>query len=297
VPIGGTPSAGPADPPEAHTTQAAPPEASVRWKFDVAIGRCAKPDSCPLEVRLLKDGTLVDTLAVAEVDNSHGGGPEAVEPSWGAGDPLLGEPTRRAHRYGDREQGISVLTREVTLPGAEKALLVTQRGGSEQVHHKNDLFVVTGGRLTRAWSKEEGAGPRWTSVATVPRPGGADALVLFEGFLHPDPNEPETLSAHALTWDGQQRTIVERAQVSVAAPVYAAVVGRYADVPAARKAREGKLECLARFWLLPLDQIPGAGSGGYTFAAMSTRRDLAQAALESAKRCLSAPWSTLVELP
>jgi hypothetical protein len=248
-------------------------------------------------VRLVEGGKILDAVEVGQVDGSHPAVPEAVEPFWGAGDPLVGEPTRRAQRYGAAENEVSVLVREVALAHAEKALLVTQRGGFEHIHRKNDLFVVTGGRLVRGWQSEEGAGPRWSSVAIVPRPGGAEALVFFDGFLHPDPAEPDTLSVRALTWDLQKRAVVERPQASAAAPVYAALVGRFADAKAARKAAEASSKCLERFWVLPLDQIPGAGRGAVTLAALSTRRDLAEKAREDAKRCLSAPWAALIQLP
>jgi hypothetical protein len=190
-----------------------------------------------------------------------------------------------------------VVDRDVALTGTERALLVTQQAGFEHLHRRNDLFVVSGGRLTRVWSAAEGAGPTWSSVAIVPRPGGAEALVLFEGFRHPDPNEPDTLSARALTWDAQQRAMVARAPVSAAAPVYAAVVGRFAKAQAARQASQGISGCLDLFWVLPIDQIPGAGQGGYALTAMSTRRDLAEKALEDAKRCLSTPTGALIQLP
>jgi hypothetical protein len=222
--------------------------------------------------------------------------PEAVDLWWGAGDPLLGEPTRGAQRVGDAEASVSVLVRGIALTGTERGLLVTARGGFEHVHRSNALFVGSGGRLSRVWSREESAGPTWTSVVTVPEPGGVEALVYFDGFQHPVHEEPDKLEVRALRWDVQRRDIVESAQVSAIAPVYAAVVGRFRNARTAREAKE-RTTCLDRFWVLAFEQIPGAGVGRYALTAMSTQRPLAEAALEQARRCLGTRGGAVLALP
>lgn len=277
-----------------------PADSAGRRRFEVSVGPCDAAGACPLEVRLLEQSEPIHAIPLAELRAPREAVEVPVDPSWGAGDPLLGEPGLHAVRAGEEERAVAVLARGVVLSEARRGVLVTQQRGFEHVHRRNDLFVVREGRLERAWSLEEGAGPAWSTVAVVPRrQGGADALVVFSMFLHPDPDEPDTAQVSAVLWDDQRGAAVERAELSGVAPVHAAVIGGFESAATARRAASGE-GCPGRLLVLPSASIPGAGASSFALVALSTRRRLAEAALDAMRRCAGADAARrglLLELP
>ncbi len=268
-------------------------------RFEVVIGACTKARSCPVQVHLFKGKRKLDSATLKWRSETRTPTPEPVDAVWGAGDPLIGEPSHPAAQTGKESGYLSTLTRCVRLDSGHQGVLVTQRTGFEHLKRQNTVFVAQGERLKRAWQMEEGAGPVWTSVMLVPDGArGGQWLVRVDASRSPDEGESDTLTASAFGWDASRAALVEKAWGTDVPLLSAAVVGGFQSVAEARRVRDEQSECLESFWVLPLVELKGAPlSGAYVLVALSADRTRAESALEHARRCTGNRPGALLSFP
>lgn len=259
---------------------------------EVAIQACTAAP-CPIKVRLIEGRRPSDFVTLNWA--SAGGAPqqEEIDGLWGAADPLLPRGKLHAWTTGEEVDAVSTLARAVALAPDRNGLLVDQLAGFDHLKRRHDLFISRGGRMTLARRWEEGAGPTWSAVATVPRRGRREDLLFFDGFRAPSSDEPDRLDVTAYLWDERADRLVERLRAPVT--LYVLVLGVYPSVAAARRIRDAGGECLLGFWVLKTDPFPALPPGKLLLGALSTQRAYAEEAAQAVAACAPELKSSLVE--
>ena len=109
---------------------------------------------------------------------------------------------------GEEEDYVGTAVRAVALSAGMHGLLIDQRSGFEHLKRHHELFVHYDRHLQRAWSAAERGGPAWTSTAIASTRDGRQAVVLFEGFRAPLPDDADTLKISWLQWDDTRQALV-----------------------------------------------------------------------------------------
>jgi hypothetical protein len=247
--------------------------------YEVSIAPCVG-DECPVEISLVEQNAIVDRTRAEWAASTREPVTEDVERGWGAGDPVAAPPDLVAWATGEEEQYVSTAVRPVRLASNLTGVLIDQRSGFEHVKRHHALFVATGRRIERVWNIGEGAGPEWTSVAVVPVSNAHDAMVLFRGLRYPGSDRADSLSATIHSWDQAEDRLVERA---VDAEIHAAIIGDFASIGAARKAKSADTDCLGPFWVLPHSRFADRQVSGFVLALPSMSTDQARAAAACAE--------------
>jgi len=180
-----------------------------------------------------------------------------------------------AWTFGEEASWTVIAARHVRLAGGGEGLLLMHMGGFEHVKRSFMLVAIDGGGLRNLWTGGDGPGPQvsWMEINTR---GGADDLVFFRAFLHPDPAELETLTAARLTDDAGD--IAE----TPARDLWAVVAGGYADAAAARQARDTHNG--APFLALAPDMLARRSEAPVVLAAVTAYEPRARAWRREARR-------------
>ena len=186
--------------------------------------------------------------------------------------------TPPAWTAGDGETTVTTAARSVKLSAIEAGLLVDQAGGFEHVKRRHYLFAAADDKLQRVWTGEEGAGPAWSATVLVDASSGnAQDIVYITGF-QPGGDQPDTVAATRYTWNAAQRMLVE----APPGPLYAVVVGNFANLDDARAARTQP--CLSNYSAVRGADLGVKGSR-FVLAAITTRKALADAARTQRDNC------------
>jgi len=239
-------------------------------------------------VQLLRSGKVIDS---SPLDFAASGAPLTIgtaDKTLGAGDPLTEDPIP-AWTAGDGEDMVATAARSMKLAPDRTGLLVDQSGGFDHLKRRHYLFVADDNTLKRVWTGEEGAGPAWSATILVDvADGHGQDLVYLTGF-QPGGASPDSVDAKRYSWDGAQKTLVERP----AGPLYAIVAGNFANPAAARTARVQT--CLADYSALPGRDL-GISGTPIVLAAITTQKSLAQSALGKADNCPVSLTRRMVEV-
>jgi hypothetical protein len=265
----------------------APATPDGKRTYEVAIGECSG-NECPMLVSLLEGEKVVDQSRTEWASTDREPRPDELEPGWGVGD-LVGKPAAvTVWATGDEEKYLGTAIRVVSLADGVIGLLIDQRTGFEHIKRRHELFVVTDGKLVKAWQKGEGAGPVSSTTAIAKTDGGSEAVVYFEGFAHSG-NRPDTMKAVTIAWDGGR--VVERQ-----APVPAAAIGGFPTVQAARRYQAQNKECAGWYWVLPASQFDGADQQGFALALPSATRQGAEARSAEISQCAKGKKAAVVSM-
>jgi len=234
-------------------------------QYEVAIGGCMLKE-CPVFISLVDAGRVLDQTHTRWASTTRKPMREDITPGWGVGDPAGPPEGMRAWGTGEDEDYVGTAVRVVALSAGMYGLLIDQRSGFEHLRRHHELFVHSDRHLQRAWSAAERAGPAWTSTAIASTREGREALVFFEGFRDPPPDQADTLKISWLQWDDASQALVPR---PAAASIDASVIRGFETIGAARSAQSAQRECLGAFWALPATRVDGAGKAGFVLALPS----------------------------
>ncbi|MGD9816877.1 MAG: hypothetical protein AB7Q23_02660 [Hyphomonadaceae bacterium] len=241
-------------------------------RLDVVIGGC-DAEACELMVELRDEagavarhatGWALPNLAPVRDDSAA-----AREILVSAGAPAA------AWTFGEEASWTVIAARHVRLAGDGEGLLLMHMGGFEHVKRSFQLVVIDRGGVRNLWTGGDGPGPQvsWMEIDTR---SGADDLVFFRAFLHPDPVELETLTASRLSGGAGGVTEVP------ARDLWAVVAGGYADAAAARQARDARNG--APFLALAPDMLARRSDAPVVLAAVTAFEPRARAWRREARR-------------
>lgn len=277
------------------------PTGGQESRFEVSIARCeeraCKPGECapggrrvecPLQVRLLRGTTLLDTASLewrCAPRPPVTRGPLRAD-GWRPSDSLANEAQGIGWLTGEESTSLDILVRSVRLDARRWGLLVDLRAGFEHVKRRHVLFVARGEQLIRAWSASDAmAGPSWSTVALLDRTD-RQALLHIQGFQRSaETDEPDDLGHQLLVWDDGQQKIVSSAR-DPSLPLHAVAVGQFQSVASARKA-QGRLAACS-VWLQAIvsaDHLRAPGPSGYVLLGISARRAVVEKVLRAATKC------------
>jgi hypothetical protein len=201
--------------------------------YEVSGGAC--DGKRPLEVRVLRRGGVLKTAGTVPA-------PWPIpcdlrKPARKGGVPSYDWEARGIDEIG-AEQWAALRVRKVRLGAGLQAVLLEQAAGIEHVVRSQALVALVGGRLRKLWEEQESAAPTVVSVEILPGPGSTDqirfARALDWGLESRQSPDPDHYEAELLRWN-QARRRLDRAP----APLWAAVFGAEADIPAARSVAAG----------------------------------------------------------
>jgi hypothetical protein len=233
-------------------------------RFELAIDNCAN-GLCPVQVRLLDAGKIVDIAGLPVAAHSQQVRPEDVTSLWGADLGLT------AWASGDRGAYVSTAVRLVQLTSQTTALLVTQRHGYEHLKRDHVLLAPADGKLKTLWSAKEPDGTTWSATRIVPSPGGpGEAVVHISGFFYPVENLPDKLQVKSIQWDSAAGRIREDILPSARMPLFVLNAGLYDNVVEARKARTHNDQCLGSYFVLDTSPFPELRGRRFAVAQLAT---------------------------
>jgi hypothetical protein len=243
----------------------APVDPNTPERYVVSLGTCNGTE-CPIEVKLVRDGTTLDT-ARAEW-NATAPQPTSATPDlvFGVGDPLQPDRSQvKAWSTGSEEQNVVTTARAVRLPGGKNAIVLDQVAGYEHPKRRHDIFAALNGKLTRVWSMAEQQGPYWTAVAIRPGSNG-DELIFFQSFS-PGGDEPDTIKAKQLRWDSSKASFTK----IPAEGLKVVVAGTFRTLAAAREAMSKDTQCLAPFQVVKSADLGLRTGAPFAIAALTSR--------------------------
>ena len=246
--------------------------------YEIAIAAC-RGDRCPIEIRLVRGRDVLDRARTGRSATSARAEPEKVLPGWGAGDPLTAPPGLTAWATGEEEGHVAIAARPIALDAGVHGVLIDTQAGFDHLKRQHEIWIARAGRLRRAWTHDEGAGPTWSSTAIAANARGFEDLVLFDAFSRDAMDEPDRLDVTALTWkSGALRP-------RPPPPVWASVIGRFDAAISARNAIEASAACLAGYRVIPGRRfgLPARN----VLAVPSLSRAAAQRAAARAGKCRS----------
>jgi hypothetical protein len=203
-----------------------------------------------------------------------------TDDSFGAKDPLDFDVGHSAWRIGSEEKGIGVAARLVHLAPRQWGLIVTQVIGFDHVKRTHSLFFRDGKALRRVWSQQEGAGPTWSAVFAGDGKNG-QPIFHFKGFQPDFGEEPDQLRIDTYRWDSERKALI-----SAKTPELTGVIaGSFNSAAEARSARLENGICFYAYWVMPAKRFEAKSAGNFVLAALSTNRQLAEAAAKKAATC------------
>jgi hypothetical protein len=237
--------------------------------FEVWAESC--PELCAFGVALVDGERIVarERLHWAGAEGTPTLGP--IDAFAGAGDPLDPDALERevpaALYTGDEASAVVTVARGVALGPGTVGLLVDQVAGFEHLKRAHFLFAAAGGRLARAWSYEEQAGPTWSTTALAALGPDRQAVVLLAGrtLAAELGDRPDDIERQVVLWDAASGAAVLRNE---AVPIRAVSFGRFAGIAEARAAYEARADCLGDFSILPSERLARSGPPGELVLAL-----------------------------
>jgi hypothetical protein len=260
------------------------------FELDLVIAKC-RSSKCPIQVRLLRQGHVVDRIALPVPAYSRRAEAETVDTLWA-------DPGLKAWATGAEEEYVSTAGRLVTPSSRTTGLLVSQQFGF-QVVKRNHLFILPhNGKLAVVWKAEEGEGPTWSATQILRNPAreGQDIL-YFSGFYSSWAGKDTADEADAvrLSWDARSTSFREAPLPDRVTPLYLLNLGVYGAIAEAHDARESD-DCLSPYWILDARRFPGLSGGKAVIGRLYVMRDAADAAARSIKECRSSLSVSVLEL-
>jgi hypothetical protein len=156
------------------------------------------------------------------------------------------------------------------------------------------VLAAVDGKLIKAWDFQEGAGWTWSSTDIVDLGPGRQGVALFSGVATTTDvdDRPDSLDLQIFGWSAAERRLVEETRRGRA---FAAVVGRWATVEAAKKARDAR-KCAGRFSIRPLNELGDKKQRGFALVALTSFREAAERAVRQARTCLPRVAGAVVAL-
>lgn len=249
------------------------------FDFDLTMLPC-RLHECPIQVRLLAAGRVVDHLALPVPASSQRVKAEFVDQDWGA------DPGLKAWRSGFESEYVATVGRLLTLTPQVTGLLVSQRYGFEHVKRAHLLVLPRRGKLRVIWKAVEGEGPTWSATRVLPGATAGQDIGYFQGFFDPDGDAPGRFEAARLRWDGTTASLQETPLPDRAMPLYVLSLGDYESVAKAREARFTYASCLSSYWVLDGGAFRGMSHTRPFVGKVYPRRSQAEEAAHNAKSCL-----------
>jgi len=242
---------------------------------------------CNIVVQLSKNGALSSELPLEWSASTQVNSESAVGRWYGAGDPLDESTSWRAWTIGESEYDYLVVVAQlVTLADNLSGLLVHQTTGFEHTLRHHDLFVVTNGKLIKAWSKTESPGPSWSTVLSPAGKSGPQELIFFEALKTGDMESTDSLDISFLSWDAKTKRIIQRSKG--ATPLFYISVYPFEGIKAARSFAEKHTACLGYdYILLKGDIVSKALKAKYTLSAVTHLKPSAEQARNKLTKCFS----------
>jgi hypothetical protein len=252
-----------------------------RFAFDLAIAEC-RSSECPVEVRLLTQGHVVDHVTLPVAAHAQHAKAETVDALWGADVGL------KAWATGVEGDYVSTAGRVVTVAPRTVALLVTQRFGFEHLKRNHLVILPRDGKLSIAWKAEEGAGPSWSATQILDnRTGERQDIAYFRGFLEPVEGAADRLDAVRLSWNVASASFRETDLPDRTTPLYLLNLGVYEAAAKARQERFANAYCLSPYWILDASRFPEGTGRNAVIGMLYAKRASADTAARSVKNCLS----------
>jgi hypothetical protein len=247
--------------------------------YQVVLAPCGAP-ACPVQVRLVTRGKVVDTAAVEWP--SIVGKPEPLETPAGVngvGDPLELERTISTWHTGENGD-VATIARSVALGPASTGLLVHQSSGFEHLHRLHYLFVACKGKLIQAWMGREGGGST-SMVDALDIDGDGRTEILYWQFFSTD-SAVENWTLSVIRWNAEAGLADEAFAAAGAPPLTAVVAGTFPTPETAEKFLNEHRRCLPSFRVI---RVPGTPDGQFAVAGLSARQTLAAEAERALKGC------------
>lgn len=238
-------------------------------------------------VRLLDGDDLLDSAAVDWPSIVEQPVADSIASPMGVGDPAAAELQWPAWTTGEEESAVTTTARVITLAPDLRGMLVHQSAGFEHVRRRHYLFTAADSRLARIWTGEEPQGVYWSTVDIADLGDDGRQEILLWQFSGAGDAAASRWDLRVLAWDAEQRTV---APLSAPVPIFAGVVGSYATAERARAAVAEHAGCLERFLVLD-----GFEPRRYVVAALSTRRQAAEAAVRQAASCAPGLQGRVIE--
>jgi hypothetical protein len=259
------------------------------FELDLAIAKC-RSSECPIQVRLLRQGHVVDRVTLPVAAASQRAKAETVDPLWGA------ETGLKAWATGAEGEYVSTVGRVLTVAPRTTGLLVSQRFGFEHLKRNHLVILPRDSRLSVVWKAEEGAGPTWSATQILPKGAGeGEDIAYFRGFSEPAENEADRVDAVRLSWNAVSANFQETPLPDRATPLYLLNLGVYEGIAKAREERFANAYCLSPYWILDASSFPGLSGGKAVVGMVYTQRASADAAARSVKTCLPSVTASVLE--
>lgn len=252
-----------------------------RFDLDLTMLGC-RYHQCPIQVRLIEAGRVVDHVALPVPATSRHVRAETVDADWGADLGL------EAWRSGFEADSVSTAGRLLTIAPGETALLVSQRKGLDHVTHAHLVVLPRHGRLRVIWRAPQNSGATWSATYVLAgTPGRGQDIAYLQGFLDPtDSNVADRIEALRLTWKPQSSSFHESPLPDRGMPLYVLRVAAYDSIAKARMDRSSYSFCLSPYWVLDGSAFPLKSTAHAFIGRVYTRRSRAAAAARQVKSCL-----------
>lgn len=254
------------------------PSPDTKWSYRLAT--TCKESQYSVRVELLESNTVASFSELEGVAESDTVKSVDIDDSFGATDPLDYYSALSAWRIGSEEKGIGVVARLVQLAPRQWGLLITQVVGFDHVKRNHMLFFHDERKLRRVWTQKEGAGPTWSAVF-LGESKKQQIIFHFKGFQPDFGNEPDQLSLDAYVWDTEHKKLI----AAKSPELWGVIAGSFNSAAEARSTRLENGECYYAYWVLPAKRFEAKSAGGFVLAALSTSRQLAEAAGKKAAQC------------
>jgi hypothetical protein len=257
--------------------------------LDLTMQPC-RLHECPIHVRLLDAGHVVDHVALPIPASYRRIKAEAVDQDWGADQGLT------AWRSGFESDYVATVGRVITIAPQTTGLLVTQRHGFEPVKREHLLVLVRRGKLRVIWKAQESPGATWSATRVL---SGSDArsqdIAYFQGFVDPTGAAADHFEAVRLKWAGASASFNSTPLPDASMPLYLLSLGTYVSAAQAREERSMRSFCLAPYWVLDASAFPMKPHANAVIGKIYMRRSLAEAAAQQVKSCLPSIRPTVVQ--
>jgi hypothetical protein len=259
------------------------------FDLDLAIAEC-RSSECPIQVRLLRQGRVVDRVVLPVASSSRRARAESVDQDWGA------DPGLKAWATGVEGKYVSTVARLLTVGPQTTGLLVSQRFGFEHVGRIHLLVLPRDSKLDVVWKAERVSDRTWDATQIVGDPAGeGQEIVYFQVASGFDEDTADHFDAIRLRWDAASRRFRESPLPTPAMPLYLLNLGVYEDVAKARKEHFANSYCLSSYWIFNAGSFPGLSGGQTVIGKVYAQRSSAEAAARAVETCLPSITTSVLE--
>jgi hypothetical protein len=249
--------------------------------FSVGVGQCARPKGAPKDAP--QDCGVVVTLkrggsGTARLEWSAPAGPVTKD---NANSFVVAEPDEGGRTLTTRWSPVTV--GNVNLKAGVDGLVVTQEERrNDRVRRRYDVFLARKGKLTHAFTGQEGRGSRtWSSLEPVDIDHDGGNELIFISSTTPDDDAADKLEVQIYGWRADVGKLVARNDLRPA--LKGGVIGMFKTIGAARALQDGP--CSSGFLVLDNTTADMLGDGQVLLAWPAVLKADAELALETVKTC------------